>query len=182
MRLALACLSLALASAAQGQELGLTVTQNGAPVAVSVEDGITIATLNAAPFELVLSDPLPDTLYLTFGPDILFDLIDLPPEQGLFGPAMGYAREPGPDAPLFMTDPACDPGDYGLPFNYLESDHRRGNAYPVSAIHADSASRGCLADGRLPMETDLIGTISPLYAVLRAGGVTERLVLRFVGS
>ncbi len=183
-------LTLALSPSAEAQMredgstelLGLSVAQDGAPVALSVEDGAYVATLNAAAFEFTLPDPLPDVFGVTFGDETLFDLLNEPPETGLFGPGSGYAREEGLFAAHFLTDPLCASPHYGPGFNYLDSDRRRGNAYPVAAIHVDAASRGCEAEGRLPSETNLIGLIAPIHVVVRVDDVMERLILRFVSG
>ncbi|MEX3015829.1 hypothetical protein [Gymnodinialimonas hymeniacidonis] len=156
--------------------------QDGAPVAFSFEDGAYIATLNAAPFAFVLPDPLPDVFGVTFGREDLFGLLDLPAEAGLFGPGSGYAREEGLLAAHFMTDPICATEGLGPGHNYLDPERRTGNAYPVAAIHVDAASRRCNDPDRLPMETNLIGVIAPIYVVVRVDDVMERLILRFVSG
>ncbi len=186
MRIAALVLSFALASPVAAQDrtalLGLGVEQDRVAVAMSLEGGTYVATLAAAAFDFTLPEPFPEVLGVTFGPEGLFDLLDLPPETGLFGPGTGYARETGLDAAHFMTDPLCASQYYGPGFNYLDAERRTGNRYPVAAIQVDSASRRCDVPERLPSDTNLIGRINPLYVVVRDDDSIERLILRFVGS
>ena len=124
---------------------------------------------------------MPEIVGVTFRAEGLFDLLDGPPETALFGPGSGYARHRGPDAVHFLADPLCANPAYGRGYNYLDAEARRGTSYPVAEIHVDSASRDCAAEGRWPLEADLMGLVSPLYVVVRVDGRMERLVLRFVG-
>lgn len=186
MRIAALLLSLSLTHPVMAQDrtarLGLGVEQDGVSVMLSLENGAYAATLSAAPFAFTLPEPPPEVLGVTFGQIGLFDLLELPPETGLFGPATGYARDAGPSAAHFMTDPLCASPSYGPGFNHLDAERRSGARYPVQAIHVDAGSRDCDVEGRLPNDTNLIGRINPLHVVVRVGEEVERLVLRFVGS
>ncbi|WP_224814423.1 hypothetical protein [Hasllibacter sp. MH4015] len=162
--------------------LGLRVTQNGVQVPLEALDGVYTANLLPAPFEFVFPGHSPELVGVAFGVPGLFALIDELPEAGLFAPGTGYAREAGPDAAHFMTDPRCAGDDLGVGINYLNPDQRDGDGYRVAAIHVDGASRGCLAEGRLPEDTNLMGLVNPIHVVIGTDDGEERLILHFVGS
>ena len=162
--------------------LGLGLEQDGVQITFAEANGAYVATLSAAPFAFTFPEPLPDVVGVTFGPEGLFALMDLPPETGLFGPGSGYAREEGLNAAHFMTDPLCASALYGPGFNYLDAERRAGDRYPVAAIEVDAASRRCEAENRLPEDTNLIGRVNPLHVVVRVGDRMERLILRFVSG
>lgn len=174
-----------LAGAAQADPtplLGVEVVQNGAPVPVQVQDGVTVATLSAAPFGLSFPGGAPDVVGVTFGQPGLFDLLDIPPETGLFGSGTSYARNTGLTAGFFMTDPLCASAYYGPGFNLLDADRRSGDTYPVHAIEVDSRSNTCDADNILPVDVNLIGRLNPIHMVIRTDDGIEALILSFVGS
>ena len=160
---------------------GLGVAQNGAPVALQEHDGAFVATIAPGQFSLTFSGALPEG-GVTFGPEGLFDLIDLPPETGLFGFGTAFAREEGPFAPHFLTDPLCGSAYYGPGFNVLDASRAADGGYPVTGLFTGAASRNCTAKDRLPSDEDLLGQINPLYAVIRTDAGLERLVVVFVGS
>lgn len=182
------------AVAQQAPPSGLGLLQNGAAVALEDAGGIFVAHLSPGPFIITFrgtpdgthdgpSDgKVPAPLAITFGGDGLFDMMDLPPQTGLFGPASSYARYEGPDAAHYMADPACASDGFGPGFNLLDASHAVPEGYPVAALQTDSASRTCTVEGRLPTDTDLLGLVNPIHAVIRTGDRDTRLILRFVGS
>lgn len=190
MRLLLFALTLALATPAMAELrpdgttalLGFGVAQNGTAVALQEQDGAYVAELSPGQFTLTFSGKAPDFVGITFGQEGFFDLMDLPPETGLFGPGTAYAREEGPEAAHFMTDPLCASEYYGPGFNVLDETRATAEGFPVAALYVDSASRRCEAQDRLPSDVDLLGRVSPLHAVVRTDAGMERLILRFVGS
>lgn len=163
-------------------QLGLGVVQNGVTVALDPVGEAYVAQLSPGGFTLTITGGTPEVLAVSFGSEGLFDLIDLPPETRLFGPGTAYAREEGPGAVHFMTDPLCASTYYGPGFNLLDDTRRTPEGYPVAALHVDAASRSCTVEGRLPSDTDLLGRLSPIYAVVRTDAGIERLILQFVGS
>lgn len=189
MRILTAALMLAFATPAMAELradgttalLGLGVAQNGISVALEEHGGAYVATIAPGEFTLTFAGALPDG-GVTFGPEGLFDLIDLPPETGLFGFAASFAREEGPYASHFLTDPLCASQDYGPGYNVLDASHAANGGYPVAELQTGAASRGCEVEGRLPSDVDLLGRINPLHAVIRTAAGLERLVLVFVGS
>ncbi|ABD54622.1 hypothetical protein [Jannaschia sp. CCS1] len=186
------CLTLTLTAAAPAMaeprpdgttaRLGLGVTQNGVTIPLEGQGDAYIAHLVPGPFLLTFAEPPLDIVAVTFGREGLHRMLDLPPETGLFGPGTAYAREEGPEAAHFMTDPLCASQYYGPGFNLLDQSRRTPDGYPVAAVQVDSASRHCAAAGRLPVDVDLLGRIDPLYAVIRTEAGDDRLILRFVGS
>ncbi|OAN84522.1 hypothetical protein A8B78_06595 [Jannaschia sp. EhC01] len=162
--------------------LGLGLAQNGVPVVLEQQGKAYVATLAPGPFVLTFPDQTPEIVGVTFGPEGLFDLLDLPPEAGLFGPASGYARLDGPEAAHYMADPLCASPHFGPGFNLLDPTRRTAEGYPVTTLEVDAASCTCTAEGRLPSETDLLGRISPLYVVVRTDAGTQRLILHVGGS
>lgn len=161
--------------------LGLGVAQNGAAVALEEQGGAYMATISSGPFTLTFAGAMPEG-GVTFGPEGLFDLIDLPPETGLFGMGTAFAREEGPNATHFLTDPLCASQYYGPGFNVLDASRAVDGGYPVTGLQTGAASRDCETADRLPSDTDLLGRINPLHAVIRMNAGLEQLVLIFVGS
>ena len=162
--------------------LGLGVTQNGEALMLEERNGALVAELLPEPFVLTFTDAQPDVVAVTFGREGLFDMLDLPPETGLFGPGTAYARTEGPDAVHFMTDPLCGSEYYGPGFNILDESRRTTEGFPVRALMVGSASRRCDAEDRLPSDVNLMGVVGTLYAVVRTDAGDTRLILRFVGS
>lgn len=161
---------------------GLGVAQNGAAITLEEQGGAYVAQIVPGPFTLTFVGDMPDVIAVTFGQTGLFEMMDLPPETGLFGPGTAYAREEGPGATHFMTDPLCGSQYYGPGFNVLDASRSTAEGFPVAGLQVDSASRRCDAEGRLPTDVELLGQIDPLYAVVRTDAGDARLILRFVGS
>ncbi|MEN0079322.1 MAG: hypothetical protein AAF753_09450 [Pseudomonadota bacterium] len=172
------------AGAQDSAALGLHIMQHGEPVALRAEpDGRYRATILPAPFGLDFPDKAPEQLFVTFGLPGLFELLDAPPEEGLFGPASAYARHQSPRSAHFLTDPQCAGALLRPGFNILEAAHREGTLYPVARIEVDNASRACRAAGPLPIGTDLLGYESELHAVMMMdNGQIVPLILEFAGS
>lgn len=160
--------------------LGLGLSQNGAQVAMEEHGGTYYATVAPGPFVFTFADAQPEIVAVTFGHEGLFDLIDLPPDQGLFGPGTAYARHAGPSAAHFMTDPLCASDHYGPGFNALDATRATDAGFPVTALQVGSTSRGCEAEDRLPSDTNLLERrVAPLHAVIRTDAGIERLILSF---
>lgn len=190
MRIAALCLATALATPAFAELrpdgttalLGLGLTQNGTVLPLEQRGMAYVVSLAPGAFMLTFPGQVHEVVAITFGPEGIFDLLDLPPETGLFGPGSAYAREEGPEAAHFMTDPLCTSPSYGPGFNYLDATRATAEGYPVAALQVDSASRTCKVAERLPGGVNLLGRVNPLYAVVRTDAGIERLILQFVGS
>lgn len=190
MRLTTFCVAFLLATPALAELrpdgttalLGLGIAQNGTLVAMEEYDGVYYAPIEPGPFVLTFPSGLPDVVGVTFGQEGLFDLIDLPPETGLFGPGTSYARNEGPDAPQFMTDPLCASAYYGPGYNLLDATRATDDGFPVAALQVDSASRRCEVEGRLPSDINLLERpVEPIHAVIRTDAGLERIILSFWG-
>lgn len=160
----------------------LGVSQYGAPVALEEAGEAYVVQIAPGPFTLTFADPVPDVVAVTFGREGLFDSLSSKSEDGLFGTASAYARDPGPNAAHFMTDPLCASTYFGPGYNRLDADRRTDEGYPVAQLLADSRSRRCDVAGQFPTDTDLLGLINPIYAVVRTDAGDTPLIIRFVGS